>query len=284
MATKTKKSTSGYGGAQYAAMSKKAATPSVASSAAIADRRSTANIAPVQTLPASQLQRITTLPAVQQIPSQPPAPPAADAGLTNWTDIGYAGTDAGLDAGTAAPEPAPKPAPVLPARPTEEALAANALLTPEYIARKKALDDALALYSGEQDISQQRYDVDYGNALRDLGWRSDKNDWDAGELATEQAKQTASGRAFTSQLNDFASRGLLQSGAFRAASAQLKNQLAEQKASMERSKAQFGEDVTKKKQTYASEQEPTRLQALSDAKQSLLNAWSEEVARLTAGA
>jgi hypothetical protein len=130
------------------------------------------------------------------------------------------------------------------------------------------------LFRSEQESNKSRYNVDYGKSVENLGWIADPSGtggkWDQGELLTSQGKETASGRAFSNQLNDFASRGLLQSGLFSAQRNALQNEMSDRLASTEQSRARFLEDLTGRERTFQAEQERARMDALNAAKQNLM--------------
>jgi hypothetical protein len=137
-----------------------------------------------------------------------------------------------------------------------------------------ALRNASELFSADQRSAKDRFDVDYGKAVQDLGWIADPSGggrWDEGELFTSQGKETASGRAFSNQLNDFASRGLLQSGLFSAQRNALQNEMSDRLKSQEQTRTRFSEDLTTKERNFQSEQERARMDALNAAKQNLMS-------------
>jgi hypothetical protein len=137
-----------------------------------------------------------------------------------------------------------------------------------------ALRNASELFSADQRSAKDRFDVDYGKAVQDLGWIADPNGggrWDEGELFTSQGKETASGRAFSNQLNDFASRGLLQSGLFSAQRNALQNEMSDRLGAQEQTRTRFTEDLTTKERNFQSEQERARMEALNAAKQNLMS-------------
>lgn len=203
------------------------------------------------------------------------------------TPTGMGSIGAGRIAQTqAAQQPAPAPAetPVIYNTPTYTApppvpTSADALNTPDYMAAEAALRNAAELFRSEQEASRNRYSVDYENAIRNLGWIPDATGtdnlaasgrWDEGDLLTSQGKETASGRAFSSQLNDFASRGLLQSGLFAAQRNALQNEMTDKLKATEQSRARFLEDLVGKERNFQAEQERARLEALNSAKQNLM--------------
>lgn len=127
-------------------------------------------------------------------------------------------------------------------------------------AQKNALQAALDAYLADTEAQKQTYSTNYGESLRKLGFTGDqgaldKAKWDptenngqgrwedpegnpfAGKIDWNQTDtNTASGRGFENALNDFASRGTLQSSAYQRAYNNLQRQLNEQLASTASSK------------------------------------------------
>lgn len=167
--------------------------------------------------------------------------------------------------GSAVPEPAPAPV-------YDEAQAArDALNTPEFVMAQQQLANALGLFKSQQSSDKQRYDVNYERALRNLGWIPEKQTFDRGELRTSEGMETASGKAFTDSLNDFAARGLSQSGMFSVAQAAIQKRLNDQRLSAETGRSDFLAEQERKGSQFTMEQEAQRQQALNNAKQNLLN-------------
>jgi hypothetical protein len=183
--------------------------------------------------------------------------------------------------------PAPAAAPTLPDEPTyygsaaaapaaapvyDEAQAArDALNTPEFVMAQQQLANALGLFKSQQSTDRQRFDVNYERALRNLGWMPEKQAFDMGELRTSEGMETASGKAFTDNLNDFAARGLSQSGMFSVAQAAIQKRLNDQRLSAETGRTDFLTDQETRGGQFVMEQEAQRQQALNAAKQNLLN-------------
>jgi hypothetical protein len=142
------------------------------------------------------------------------------------------------------------------------------------MAAEAALRNAQELFRADQAAARGRFDVDYGKAVQDLGWIANPEGggrWDEGELFTSQGKETASGRAFSNQLNDFASRGLLQSGLFSAQRNALQNEMSDRLKSQEQTRTRFSEDLGTKERNFLAEQENARMEALNAAKQNLMS-------------
>lgn len=132
-----------------------------------------------------------------------------------------------------------------PAMTDEDYLGADAM----FQAQKNALQTALDAYLADSAAQRQTYNTNYGESLRKLGFTGDKGaldkaKWDATDQRfeidnapvegfgwNETDNLTASGRGFENALNDFASRGMLQSSAYGRARNDLMRNLNEQLAS-----------------------------------------------------
>jgi len=186
--------------------------------------------------------------------------------ITNTKNTGSSGSGAVRRAGTearttsaAAPAPAPvtdpnappptwngaPPADTAPAMSDEDYLASDSM----FQAQKNALQTALDAYLSDSAAQRQTYNTNYGDSLRKLGFTGDKGvldtaKWDPTDQRfevndapvqgfgwNETDNLTASGRGFENALNDFASRGMLQSSAYGRARNDLMRNLNEQLAS-----------------------------------------------------
>lgn len=132
-----------------------------------------------------------------------------------------------------------------PAMTDEDYLASDAM----FQAQKNALQTALDAYLSDSAAQRQTYETNYGDSLRKLGFTGDrgtldKAKWDPNDQRfevndapvqgfgwNETDNLTASGRGFENALNDFASRGMLQSSAYGRARNDLMRNLNEQLAS-----------------------------------------------------
>jgi hypothetical protein len=95
-------------------------------------------------------------------------------------------------------------------------------------AAQAAYKNAFDLLASDITSRRDTYNVDYDNSLRDLGWntQASPNDWNWEDTLT------ASGRAHNNQLNDFASRGMLQGSAYADALENLIRSLNQQRDTM----------------------------------------------------
>ena len=224
-------------------------------SAAVADRRASANIPAVKSLPASQLTRITSLPAIQFTGAdrqayQEPAPAVQNG--TGQVDYGAQTAD--------------NPAPIQPDL-SEDALRKST----EYLARERAIQAMLDEFNVKQGTDKTRYEENYGKSLADLGYDPTSSKFDLGELLTSGQRATTSGKAYNALRNDFAARGMLQSGAYQAAQGVLRDQLMKQREAIDTQRTRFLEDQNAALLGQQKSAEDQRRAALEAARQSILN-------------
>ena len=209
------------------------------------------------------------------------------------TYSGGAGT--GNLLGPAVPAAAPAPvatgggggAPAAPARiaPSAADTSVESLKkTSEYADYLKQREAASKLFEAGQKTDEARYLKNYNQALLDLGWLSDKGAFDKGELLSSGQRATASGKAYNALRNDFAARGMLQSGAFDVANTLLENQLGQQRTSQEEAKTNFTNDLIAKKDAFNAEQNKSELTALDRAKQALYDQYAAAQLAYNSGA
>jgi hypothetical protein len=222
----------------------------VSSSAAVADRRSTANIAAPKTLPRAQVQKVTSLPGV-----------VTDVAATNKR----VAAEQPVSYGQASQS--------MPAAITPDVSVETLTKTPEYLARERAIQSAMDLFGANQATESARYNEGYGKSLTQLGYDPTKG-FDRGALMSSGERATASGKAYNTLSNDFAARGMLQSGAYQAQQGVLGTQLEDQRLAIDKGKLQFGEDQQAKLRAQQSQNEQARIQALSDAKSALLERYA----------
>jgi hypothetical protein len=232
-------------------------TPKVASTAAVADRRSTANI----TAPAPT-QKMYSGPLID--PTSGASGVSAYAAQQAAANSGAQGNGTGqVDYGAAT---AANPAPATPDTSVE-----TLVKTPEYMARERALQAAMDLFTQSQNTDTTRYNENYTKSLGDLGYDPTNSSWDLGQLMAEGRKATTAGKAYNNLRNDFAARGMLQSGAYQASRGILEGQLKDQLAAIETAKTNFSTDQAAKLAAQQQANEQARAQALADAKAAILN-------------
>lgn len=171
----------------------------------------------------------------------------------------YGGSDygSGTYSGYSAPPPPPPP-------PSEEDyLAGDA----GYQAQLAALLKALDLFKADDTAQRTRYETDYGEALKNLGWTpDDPNTADINEAAWNwEDMNTASGRAYQGQLNDFASRGMLQSSGYARANNDLQRSFNDQLGSVDRARTDFISQRDRDLAAYQNENTSSSQQARAEA-------------------
>lgn len=156
--------------------------------------------------------------------------------------------------------------------PMEPDLSEDALRkSPEYIARERALQAMLDEFAVRQGTEKTRYEDSYGKSLAELGYDPTNARFDMGEKLTSGERATTSGKAYNALRNDFAARGMLQSGAYQAQQGVLRDQLMKQREAIDTSRTRFFEDQNTALLGQQAQAEQQRKAALDAARQSILN-------------
>lgn len=140
-----------------------------------------------------------------------------------------------------------------------------------YIRQMAALKAALDNFIADQGAQTTRYNTDFNEGIKQLGWMGrpqaeGDSGWDSeGGTWNETDQNTASGRAFTNQLNDFASRGILQSSLFGTARNDLQRSLNDQLGSVVTGRRNFLDDLTRQRTSYTQENENSGRSAREEA-------------------
>lgn len=195
------------------------------------------------------------VPTVAAAVDTPPAPPVDTSGGQNGTgEVNYGAITAD------------NPVPATPDTSIE-----TLTKTPEYLARERAIQAAMEQFAAGQATEAARYNESYNKSLGELGYDPTAAKWDLGELMSSGQRATTSGKAYDALRNDFAARGMLQSGAYQAKRGILSNQLNDQLAAVQLAKTRFGEDQAAKLAAQQLSNEQQRQSALEAARQSILN-------------
>jgi hypothetical protein len=142
--------------------------------------------------------------------------------------------------------------------------------TPEYMARERALAAAMEMFGAKQRTDKDRFEEDYGKSLSELGYDPTDKSWDQGQLMSSGQRVTTAGKAFNALRNDFAARGMLQSGAYQAQRNLTQQQLADQLTATEGRRTRFLEDQSAALTAQEQQNEQARQQALDEARQAIL--------------
>lgn len=175
---------------------------------------------------------------------------------------GGGGGGGGYSAASYAAPPPPPPPPN-----KDEWIASDA----GYKAQRDALAKALADYQTNYEAEIGQYDVDYKKGIRNLGW--DATEFD--DPMTEENEGVgvwnltdmtrSSGRSYQNQLNDFASRNLLQSTLYAQAVADLMRSLDEQLGNVNTARSNFRNDKSRALTAYKTDNESQGNLAYADA-------------------
>ena len=165
------------------------------------------------------------------------------------------------------------PSQSMPAAITPDVSVETLTKTPEFLARERAIQSAMDLFGADQATQAARYNENYNKSLMQLGYDPTKG-FDRGALMSSGQRATASGKAYNALSNDFAARGMLQSGAYQAQQGVLGTQLEDQRLAIDKGKLQFGEDQQAKLRAQQAQNEQARIQALSDAKAAILERYA----------
>jgi hypothetical protein len=142
-----------------------------------------------------------------------------------------------------------------------------------YQAQLAALMSALQNYDADITAQQGRYNTSYDDSLRSLGWQNGIEDDPATVDVNEQApgswnfkdQNTAAGRSFQNQQNDFAGRGLLQSSLYAEANDNLTRSLNDQLTGMQTAKTGFLDDLSRQQTGYKQQNGAAVQQAKAEA-------------------
>ena len=151
----------------------------------------------------------------------------------------------------------------------------NAQSDSGYTTQVAALIRALSDYEAENTADLTKYNTDFNEANVNLGWRGaangakddldtawmdeSKGSWDT----TDQTK--ASGRAYQSQLNDFASRGTLQSTLYSTALDDLMRSFNQQRTGLVDAKTNFESDRARQLTSKRNEKDTSEKMAYQEA-------------------
>ena len=128
-----------------------------------------------------------------------------------------------------------------------------------YSAMLKSLDNRLAGYKTESEAKRTRGVNDYNQGLDRLGWGREKKAWN------QEDQTTAYGNAFQSLMNDYASRGLLQSTLYDQANTNLLTNFNRQRDEMGTSHTSFLEELQRALKSQETETQQSKDQARMDA-------------------
>lgn len=133
-----------------------------------------------------------------------------------------------------------------------------------YQATMAALAKQLQNFNTDIDTQLSNRKIDYDNALRDLGYVAPTTEGAASGWNFDD-QMTAAGRAYQAMLNDFASRGMIQSQGYADAQNDLSRTLNQQYEGMKTSNDQFLNDMTRQKTKATDENNAATAAARAEA-------------------
>lgn len=121
-----------------------------------------------------------------------------------------------------------------------------------YKATIEALGKQLKNYITDINAQRENYELDYNNALQQLGYIAPAEEGGMGSW-NWQDQLTASGRMYQQLLNDFAARGMLQSQGFASGQEDLTRQLQQQYNDLSTARQTFGAGLDNQLTAYKDE-------------------------------
>lgn len=134
-----------------------------------------------------------------------------------------------------------------------------------YQAQLAALMRALSDYTADDTAQRTKYAGDYSEATKNLGWRDPDGDGPGAGNWNLEDLNTASGRGYQNQVNDFASRGMLQSSLYGEANDNFMRSMNDQLGSMNKGKTDFLSDRDRQLNSFKGENTLAQQQARAEA-------------------
>lgn len=147
------------------------------------------------------------------------------------------------------------PAPIVSAPSEDDYLSGDA----GYQTQLSALQGALQRYLADSTFQRNNYNTDYGRSLRELGYDEGSKAWNWND------QLTAAGKGYQSQLDDFGSRGMLQSSGYANAFQDLQRLLGQQYDAMSSAKNTFMTDLDNQAANYRAENTASQQAARAEA-------------------
>lgn len=189
----------------------------------------------------------TARPTVSQTPTSSPVVTQPTARMGTFSGGGGGGiqSTAFMDASTLDTVPSP----VIPSAETD----------PDYQARIAELSKALADMQAQRNLSLGQYDDNYNQGLRTMGWDQVKGMFDRGNT------RGLFGQAVDTNANDFGARGLLRSGLYGQADANIASDYSNRKGELDLGRQQYRDSQDLALSNFMGQQEVTKAALLRDA-------------------
>jgi hypothetical protein len=210
-----------------------------------------------------------------------PAPPRVSAPAPTRVSSGgggsvgtqsFSGGAAPVSFAPAAPAaPPPPPQPVM-----EDLTIPDPLADPTFQKQKAQLAAAKADFDASQGLARSQYDNTMGTSMRQLGWRD-------GVGFDPNARGTAYGTAFEGNQGDFSGRGLLHSGSYAQANADLGQDFNDRRSGMLNQQKDFRDTQDLTSRNFQGQQKSVEEEALSNAIQAIVAKYSVNNDQVTPG-
>jgi hypothetical protein len=225
--------------------------------------------APKPAQPAKAAPARTSAPAKVSAP-RAPAPARVSSG-----GGGSVGTQS--FSGGASPVSFAPPAPIAPPAPVmEDVTIPDPLADPTFQKQRAQLAAAKADFDASQGLARSQYDNTLGTSMRQLGWRD-------GAGFDPKARGTAYGTAYEGNEGDFAGRGLLHSGSYAEANADLGQDFNDRRTGMLNQQKDFRDTQDLTARNFVGQQKSVEEEALSNAIQAIAAKYSVNNDQITAG-
>src|SRR6478609_1164403 len=229
---------------------------------------------PAPVVQAQVAKPVSTVSSTRTAAPAKPAPPKTKQAAPAKPAASYAGTAKPVSYGTAAPAPsqvssfggggadasfaAPAAAEIAPPVPAMETITIpDAMADPAYQQQQTELARQMADFKAQQDLADAQYTGSYNQTTRKLGRNGDK--WDP----TLQNGQY--GETVNANTNDFAGRGLYNSGEFAKSQSNVDADFNSRLGEIDRARTDFRDTAALSSRNMASQQEAVRQQALASA-------------------
>jgi len=242
--------------AKLAGLSKAAPTPSRASAPAKPAPPKTSRPAPAK----------TSVPSAPRV-SAPARVSSGGGGPVGTGDFGGGAPQVSF----APPAPIAPPAPVM-----EDITIPDPLADPTFQKQRAQLAAAKADFDASQGLARSQYDNTLGTSMRQLGWKD-------GVGFDPKARGTAYGTAYEGNEGDFAGRGLLHSGSYAEANADLGQDFNDRRTGMLTQQKDFRDTQDLTARNFVGQQKSVEEEALSNAIQAIAAKYSVNNDQITAG-
>lgn len=223
---------------------------------------------PFRPIPANKLREAMPARPVSAIPPAKPATPVK-VPANRWpaSDVGAQGTYVGGEI-TATPTGEYAGAPSAPPMFDPSTWDPNSDST--YLDEAKFINQDTDSLLAQLASQRSNYDIDFGKAIRNLGWRGPEGASGLDDILSKGAWDTedtlgAYGQAMTNQENDYAGRGMMNSSFYAKALSDLGASFDQQRGNLVDSRSQFSNDLGQQEAAAKTKRDQALAQARASA-------------------